>query len=68
MGIIMVYGVNDLHTFHSLENWIKQIKTHASENVVKVLIGNKCDIADQDRKVSYDQGKQMAQSFGVEFF
>ncbi len=45
---------------------MKQIKTHASENVVKVLVGNKCDLP--DRKVSYDQGKQLATNFGVEFF
>ena len=30
MGIIMAYSVNDLASFHSLENWLKQIKTHAS--------------------------------------
>ena len=66
MGIIMVYSVNDLTSFNALENWMKQIKTHASENVVKVLVGNKCDLP--DRKVSYDQGKQLATNFGVEFF
>lgn len=44
MGIVMVYSINDLLTFNSLENWIRQIKTHASQNVVKVLIANKCDM------------------------
>ena len=47
----MAYSVTDLASFQSLENWLKQIKTHANEEVVKVLIGNKCDAA--DRKVSY---------------
>jgi Ras-related protein Rab-8A len=51
MGIVMVYSINDLLTFNSLENWIRQIKTHASQNVVKVLIANKCDM--EDRKVTY---------------
>jgi Ras-related protein Rab-8A len=30
MGIIMTYAVNDRETFQSLENWLKQIKMHAS--------------------------------------
>jgi putative ribosome biogenesis GTPase RsgA len=45
---------------------MRQIKTHASENVVKVLIGNKSDMA--DRQVSFEEGKKMADSFGVNFF
>jgi len=52
MGIIMTYSINDLASFQSLENWLRQIKTHASEDVVKILVGNKCDVT--DRKVSYD--------------
>lgn len=39
---------------------------HASENVTKVLVGNKIDI--NDRKVSYDEGAQLAASLGVKFF
>ena len=50
MGIIMVYAINDRPSFNALENWMKQIKTHASENVIKVLVGNKSDCV--DRQVS----------------
>lgn len=51
MGIIMAYSVTDLASFQALENWLRQIKQNASENVVKVLVGNKCDSG--DRKVSF---------------
>ena len=50
MGIIMVFAVDDRNSFNAMENWLKQIKTHAAENVVKVLVGNKVDR--EDRKVS----------------
>lgn len=62
----MVYAINDRASFNALENWMRQIKTHASENVVKVLVGNKSDCA--DRQVSFEEGKKMADSFGVQFF
>lgn len=31
-----------------------------------MLVGNKSDIS--DRQVSYDEGKKMADSFGISFF
>ena len=45
---------------------MKQIKTHASENVIKVLIGNKSDCT--DREISFEEGKKLAETYGIEFF
>lgn len=39
---------------------------HASEDVVKILVGNKCDVT--DRKVSYEQAQKLAEQFGVKYF
>ena len=50
MGIVMTYAVNDRSTYVAMQNWLKQIKAHAAENVVKILVGNKIDC--EDRKVS----------------
>ncbi len=58
MGIIMTYSVNDRSSFNAMENWLKQIKTHAAENVVKVLVANKIDC--EDRKVSAEEGRKLA--------
>lgn len=44
MGIIMTFSINDLSSFQSLENWLRQIKTHANEEVVKIMVGNKSDV------------------------
>ena len=32
-----------------------------------ILVGNKCDM-EEDRVVSYDRGKQLADQIGMEFF
>lgn len=66
MGIILTYACNDRESFKNIENWVKQINQNASEKVCKILVGNKCDL--RDRTVTYDEGKSLAESFGMEFF
>ncbi|KRX02148.1 P-loop containing nucleoside triphosphate hydrolase [Pseudocohnilembus persalinus] len=66
MGIIMVYAINDRETFQNIESWMKQIKTHASQDVCKILVGNKCDMV--DRQVQTEEGKQLAQCYDIQFF
>lgn len=66
MGIILTYACNDRDSFNSIENWMKQIKMHANEKVCKILVGNKSDVP--DRSVTYEEGKRLADSFGIKFF
>jgi small GTP-binding protein len=66
MGIVLGYAVNDRESFQNIENWMKQIKDHASENVCKILVGNKSDMP--DRCVEYEEGKRLADSYGIKFF
>jgi Ras-related protein Rab-8A len=40
---------------------------HADVHVNKILIGNKCDMDDQ-RVVSFEEGKQLANEYGIQFF
>ena len=68
MGILLVYDVTNEQTFLNVKNWMRQIDTHAAENVCRVLIGNKCDVPADQRVVSYEQGKALADEFGVAFF
>ena len=45
----------------------ENIEENATEGVDRVLIGNKCDMEDE-RKVSTEEGKALADEFGVKFF
>lgn len=65
-GIILTYDVTDENSFKNIRNWVKQIEQNAQTNVCKVLVGNKCDR--EDRKVSYDEGLQLANEFKMPFF
>ena len=66
-GILLVYDVTDRQTFTSIRNWVAQIQMHADVNVNKILIGNKCDMADQ-RVVTTAEGEALAKEYNIQFF
>ena len=53
-------------TFQNVRQWLQEIERYAADNVVKLLIGNKCDMED-DRAVTFEQGQELADSLGVSF-
>jgi len=65
-GILLLYDVTDKDSFKNLSNWLIEIEKNSSKNVLKVLIGNKCDLEDK-RLVSYNQGKEFADTYGLKF-
>jgi small GTP-binding protein len=66
MGIVLTYSIDDRNSFNDIENWIKQIKMHASSDVVKVLVGSKCD--SPKREVTFEEGKKLARDLGLQFY
>lgn len=65
-GVILVYDITDRQSFKDVENWLSEVSKHASENIVKLLVGNKCDLEGQ-RQVSTDEGREFASSLGIKF-
>ncbi|KAI6183809.1 Ras-related protein Rab-3 [Aphelenchoides bicaudatus] len=67
MGFILMYDITNEDSFNSVQDWCTQIKTYSWENAQVVLVGNKCDM-DEERVVSYERGRQLADQLGLEFF
>jgi len=65
-GIIVVYDVTDQESFNNVKQWLHEIDRYAAENVNKLLVGNKSDLTSK-RVVSTEQGKEFADSLGIEF-
>jgi len=65
-GIILVYDITDKQSFRDIDNWLTEVEKHAHENVNKLLVGNKCDL-EQNRQVSYEEGKAYADQLGIKF-
>ncbi|KAJ8492438.1 hypothetical protein OPV22_014159 [Ensete ventricosum] len=65
-GIIVVYDVTDQESFNNIKQWLNEIDRYASENVNKLLVGNKCDLTDS-RVVSSETAKAFADEIGIPF-
>ncbi|KAE8653691.1 Ras-related protein RABE1e [Hibiscus syriacus] len=77
MGILLVYDVTDESSFNNIKNWIRNIEQHASDNVNKILVGNKADIYESKRvrfsknqlsSVPTSKGQALADEYGIKFF
>ncbi len=66
-GFILTYDISNRPSFDHVIGWMRDIKTRAPPECDIVLCGNKCDL-DNDRVVQYDEGKQLADEYGVQFF
>ena len=68
-GIIVVYDVTDAESFTNVKQWLHEIDRYACENVNKLLVGNKIDLATPNKRrvVTTEQGKEFAESLNIEF-
>ena len=54
MGIMLVYDITNQKSFNNVTNWLRNIDEHASEDVVRLLVGNKVESAQSQ---SYDRSR-----------
>lgn len=66
-GFVLCYDISNRPSFDHVIGWMRDIKTRAPPDCDIVLCGNKSDL-DNDRVVQFDEGKQLAEEYGVEFF
>merc|ERR1711862_781362 len=57
-----------MESFTSIPTWLEEIDRYCDERVKKVLIGNKADVAESDRKVPLQMGEEFAAKYGMPFF
>ncbi len=62
----MTYDITDRESFSAVENWMNEVEKHASDNISRILVGNKSDMEDA-RQVSFDEGKELAEHYNIRF-
>uniref|UniRef100_A0A671R2E0 Vascular endothelial zinc finger 1-like n=1 Tax=Sinocyclocheilus anshuiensis TaxID=1608454 RepID=A0A671R2E0_9TELE len=65
-GIIIVYDVTEQESFNNVKQWLEEIDRYACENVSKLLVGNKSDLASK-KVVDFTTAKEFAESLKIPF-
>ena len=66
-GFLIVYDITDRQSFEKLNFWVNSVKNNAPENAKSILVGNKCDLAN-NREVSFEEGENYAKKYNIKFF
>ena len=55
-GIIVAYDITDRESFSAIQTWMSEVEKYASDNISRILVGNKCDLEGQ-RQVTFEEGQ-----------
>lgn len=66
-GIIIMFDISNRTSFNNVKRWLDEINRNVSENVIKVLVGNKKDLINK-RQVSYEEAKYFADFNNILYF
>lgn len=66
-GALIVFDVTSVDSFKNVDKWLQDLRDVARSDVVTVLIGNKCDLADK-RAVSTEEARAYAEANGMLYF
>uniref|UniRef100_A0A672R4M9 RAB1B, member RAS onco family n=1 Tax=Sinocyclocheilus grahami TaxID=75366 RepID=A0A672R4M9_SINGR len=64
---VIFYSLLSLkESYNNVKQWLQEIDRYASENVNKLLVGNKCDLTTK-KVVDYTTAKEFADSLAIPF-
>ncbi|XP_051127495.1 ras-related protein Rab11D-like [Andrographis paniculata] len=66
LGAILAYDITKRKSFDHIPRWLEELRAHADDNTVMILVGNKSDLEDQ-REVPTEDAKEFAQTEGLFF-
>eukprot|EP00301_Raphidiophrys_heterophryoidea_P019660 c4547_g1_i1.p1 GENE.c4547_g1_i1~~c4547_g1_i1.p1 ORF type:complete len:228 (-),score=67.09 c4547_g1_i1:30-677(-) len=66
VGALLVYDIAKHASFENVERWLKELRDHASQNIVIMLVGNKCDLRHL-RAVPTAEAQSMAEKHSLSF-
>jgi Ras-related protein Rab-27A len=63
MGFILMFDLTNENSFLNVRNWLTQLQTHAyCEDPDVILVGNKSDLAQKQRAVTYERANDFAKT------
>ncbi|XP_005091033.1 ras-related protein Rab-37 isoform X3 [Aplysia californica] len=65
-ALLLLYDVTSKTSFDNIRAWLGEINDYAQDDVVIMLLGNKCD-SSGNRVVRKEDGERLAREYGVAF-
>jgi len=66
VGALLVYDIAKHLTYDNVERWLRELRDHADQNIVIMLVGNKSDLRHL-RAVPTDEAKAFAERHSLFF-
>ncbi|KAL8204373.1 hypothetical protein R6Q57_009996 [Mikania cordata] len=66
VGAMLVYDITKRQSFDHIARWLEELRAHADDKIVIMLIGNKSDL-DSHREVSTEDATEFAEREGLFF-
>lgn len=66
VGAVVVYDIAHHVTYENVNRWLQELRNHADQNVVVVLVGNKSDLRHL-RTVPTEEARMFAETNGLSF-
>ena len=65
-AILICFDITDKGSFEHVRNWMADIDKFAKEGVLRILVGNKCDL-EHARQVRKEEGNEIANKYGIKY-
>lgn len=71
--VVLVYDVTSQESFYNLTSWIKDVEAYCPRDTLRILLGNKCDIAaatlgNITRQVTQQQAQRLCDEYGLDYY
>ncbi|KAL7425070.1 Rab GTPase ypt31 [Cryptotrichosporon argae] len=66
VGALLVYDIAKHQTYENVTRWLKELRDHADQNIVIMLVGNKSDLKHL-RAVPTEEAKEFSSEQGLSF-
>ncbi|GAM23160.1 hypothetical protein SAMD00019534_063350 [Acytostelium subglobosum LB1] len=63
-GLIIVYDITSMDSFNSIKRWLIDVDRFASPSVLKLIVGNKCDLNNK-RAVDFKVAKKFSDEYNI---
>ncbi|XP_051168449.1 ras-related protein Rab-37 isoform X9 [Leptopilina boulardi] len=65
-ALLLLYDITNKKSYDNIRAWLGEIREYAQDDVVVILIGNKCDCGNQ-REIRREEGERLAREYQVPF-